>query len=460
MNGISMRRLFYILVLIYGTNTMIFSQQIAGTWNGVLNTATFSLPVVFHIEVKDGNYSTLMDSPNQGAKGIATTSTVLKKNTLTINIAKLFAVFEGKVKKNIIKGTFTQMGTSYDLILTRGEAKTQRPQDPQPPYSYISEEVRFENKQAGITLAGTFTRPKTGDNFLVAILISGSGAQNRDEELFNHRPFLVLADYLTHSGIAVLRYDDRGVGASQGVYQAATLQDFASDAAAAISYLRTRKEVNPEKIALIGHSAGGSIAFMLAGTYTDLACIVSMAGVAIKGDSLMILQRYLISKAMNISDKEIAQNEELVNKMNTLIQQHTADSVFNHPKLFVDEIIPLKMRNNALVRDAYCKELIKLASPEMQSFLQYDPAEDLQKIKCPVLAINGEKDLQVPPTVNLDNLSRYITSHLTIKQYPDLNHLFQHAQTGLTLEYGQIEETISPEVLKDIVEWIQKTGEK
>ncbi|MDR2409688.1 MAG: alpha/beta hydrolase [Bacteroidales bacterium] len=449
-----MRKIFFIFIIIFCAGMRIFPQQITGTWNGVLNTATLTLPIVFHIEQTENGYSTLMDSPNQGAKGIVTTTTVLEKHRLTINIARLFAVFEGKVKKNMIKGTFTQRGSTFDLVLTRGTANYKRPQDPQPPYPYISEDIQFENKSAGITLAGTFTCPSRGNNFPVAVLISGSGAQNRDEEVFNHRPFHILSDYLSRCGIAVLRYDDRGTGASQGVYHTATLEDFALDAAAALSYLHSRKEINPQKTGLIGHSEGASIAFMLGGKDTTLAFIVSMAGAAIEGDSLMKLQRYFISKAMNVSEKDMAENEKLVEAMNILIQEHTADSVFNHPELFVDEIIPSKMKNNATVRNSYSKELIKLASPEIQSFLRYNPAEDLQKIKCSVLAINGEKDLQVPAAINLDNFGKRISSNLTIKQYPQLNHLFQHAQTGLVSEYGSIEETISPEVIEDIAQWI------
>ncbi|MDR0605662.1 MAG: alpha/beta hydrolase [Bacteroidales bacterium] len=451
-----MRSILFIIILATCTISTIFSQEIVGAWNGILNTGTVTLPVVFHIEETENGYLTLMDSPNQGTKGVITTSTVLKKNILIINITKYFAIFKGKVKKNTIKGTFTQMGVSYDLILTRGEIIYRRPQDPQPPYPYISEEVQFENKSADITLAGTYTYPATGNNFPVAILISGSGAQNRDEEIFNHRPFHVLADYLSRYGIGVLRYDDRGTGASQGVYHTATLEDFTSDVAAALSYLHSRKEINPQKTGLIGHSEGASIAFMLAGKDTALAFIVSMAGATIKGDSLMKLQRYFISKAMNISDKNIMENEQLVETMNVLIQQHTADSVYNYPELFVDEIIPSKVKNNASTRNAYKNELIKLASPNMQSFLRYNPTEDLQKIKCPVLAINGEKDLQVPAAINLDNFGKCITSYLTVKEYSYLNHLFQRANTGLVSEYGMIEETIAPDVIRDIASWIQQ----
>jgi pimeloyl-ACP methyl ester carboxylesterase len=453
-NKTVMKRIFLIMVIITFTRINIFSQQITGIWNGVLNTGTSTLPLAFHIEEKENGYSTRLDSPNQGAMGITTTNTILEKNTLTVNIAKLFAVFEGKVKKNTIKGTFTQYGKSFDLVLTRGEIKNNRPQDPQPPYPYISEEIQFENKQAGITLAGTFTFPQTRNHFPAVILISGSGAQNRNEELFNHRPFLVLADYLSRNGIAVLRYDDRGTGASQGIYHTATLEDFVSDAEAAFAYLRSRKEIDPEKTVLIGHSEGASIAFMFAGKDSTIAGIVSMAGVAVKGDTLLKLQRYFISKAMNVSDKNIADNEDLIRKMNDIISEHTADSVFYHPERFVDEIIPDKMKNNVFAKNSYAQELMKLASAEMQSILKYNPEEDLRKIKCPLLAISGEKDLQVPPTINLNHFAKYITANLTVKLYPDLNHLFQHAQTGLVHEYGQIEETISPEVMKDIAQWI------
>ncbi|MCL2131994.1 MAG: alpha/beta hydrolase [Lentimicrobiaceae bacterium] len=451
-----MKKIFFIAVMAVLPCASVFSQGITGAWNGTLDFGTFKLRIVFHIEEKNGIYSAAMDSPDQGVKDIFTDSTILINKKLRITIPKIFAVFEGKVSKKNIKGTFTQMGKSTPLILTRGEVKNNRPQDPQPPFSYHLEDVYFENKQADITLAGTFTYPETGGNFPAVVLISGSGAQNRDEEVFNHRPFAVLADYLTRNGIAVLRYDDRGVGKSKGVYHTASIQDFATDALSAVSYLKTRPEINPQMIGLIGHSEGGSIAFMLAGNHDGIAFIVSMAGSGIKGDSLMMHQRYLISKAMGVSDKKIAENEELIVKMNAVIDEHTADSAYNYPELFVGEIVPPKMKENVAVRNAYAGELEKLASPEIQSFMQYDPTEDLQKITCPVLAINGEKDLQVPADISLDNIAKQVKSNLTVKKYPDLNHLFQHAKTGLVNEYITIEETISPEVLEDICGWVKK----
>ena len=436
-----------------------FSQDITGSWNGVLDYGTGTLRLVFNIEEKDGIYSSTLDSPDQGIKGGKTTNTILKKKTLTINIARLFAAFEGKVKKNSIEGTFTQYGTSFPLVLKRGGIEINRPQEPKPPYPYHVEDVYFENTQANITLAGTFTCPKEGSNFPVAVLITGSGGQNRNEEIFNHRPFLVLADYLTRQGIAVLRYDDRGIGESKGVYATASIQDFATDALAAVSYLKTRPEINPTQIGLIGHSEGGSISFIASADNKDIAFIVSMAGVSIKGDSLMELQRYAISKVANVSDKDIAKSEKLVMQMVAVIEKYSADSVFNYPDMFVDEIIPTDMKKNTVARNAYKNELVKLACPEIYSLMSYNPAEDLQKIQCPILAVNGEKDIQVPADVNLQNFEKWLPGKVTTKKYPELNHLFQHCQTGMIDEYSKIEETISEEVLSDIAKWIKSITE-
>ena len=449
-----MKRIFLIGIgLLFCSLT--FSQDITGSWNGTLDLGASTLRIVFHIEEKDGVYTTTMDSPDQGARGIKTTNTTLKKKNLTVNIARLMATFEGKVKKNSIEGTFTQRGTSFPLVLTRGTIDPTRPQDPKPPYPYNSEDVYFENKQADIALAGTFTYPKEGNNFPVAVLITGSGRQNRDEELMNHRPFLVLADYLTRQGIAVLRYDDRGVGESKGVYHTATIQDFATDALAAVAYLKTRQEINPRQIGLIGHSEGGSISFIASADNQDIAFIVSMAGVAIKGDSLMKLQRNAMLPKMGSSKKDIEKNEELIRLVETLIEKHSADSVYNYPDMFVEDIIPANMKKDKAARNSYKGALLSLASPEIYSFNVYDPIEDFQRIQCPVFAINGEKDLQVSADANLQSFERWLPGKVTTKRYPGLNHLFQHAQTGLVDEYSRIEETISEEVLEDIVRWIK-----
>jgi len=416
-----MKRTF-ILTLGLLLTVSAFSQDIAGAWYGVLNVGT-KIPLVINISKKDGGYSATLDSPAQGAKGIPVSAVSFENEKLTFSVAIAGIEYEGVRRNDSITGTFKQNGLSLPLSLSRTPtteeslAPPARLQDPKPPFPYRSEDVKFENKAAGITLAGTLTLPQEGKKFPVAVLVTGSGPQNRNEELLGHKPFFVLSDYLTRNGIAVLRFDDRGVGESIGKFETATLDDFASDASAAVNYLKTRKEINPKKIGVIGHSEGGTIAFMLASNKNNgLAYIVSMAGMAIPGDSLLRMQRYLLSKAMGISDENIAKNEKMV-------------------------------------EDITAKQM---ATPEIKSIINCNPAAALTKIKCPVLALNGEKDLQVPADINLDRIKALVKDKVTAKKYPNLNHLFQHCATGLPTEYGNIEETMSPEVLNDIATWIKR----
>ncbi|MCL1938134.1 MAG: alpha/beta hydrolase [Candidatus Azobacteroides sp.] len=332
-----------------------------------------------------------------------------------------------------------------------------RPQEPKAPYPYHSENVQFENKQAGIRLAGTLTWPKEGKNFPVAVLVTGSGPQNRDEEVFGHKPFLVLSDYLTRKGIAVLRYDDRGVGESSGTYVTANLDDFAADAYAAVNYLKTRKEINTKKIGIIGHSEGGTIAFLLASEKNSpLAYIVSLAGMAIPGDSLLRMQRYLVSKKMGISDAQIEQNEMFIDIANGIVNKCPDDFILQNIDKLADKALPDSLKENELIKKTFQQEIKQMANPEYRSLINCNPFDALTKIKCPVLALNGEKDLQVPADANLNQVKALVKSSVTIKKYPDLNHLFQHCTTGLPNEYTNIEETISPEALSDIAEWIKQ----
>ncbi|MDR0542386.1 MAG: alpha/beta hydrolase [Dysgonamonadaceae bacterium] len=332
-----------------------------------------------------------------------------------------------------------------------------RPQNPQPPYPYHSEDVRFENKEAGVVLAGTFTWPKEGKNFPAVVLISGSGPQNRNEEVLGHSPFWVLSDYLTRNGIAVLRYDDRGVAESGGDYKTAGLDDFATDAAAALGYLKTRKEISPKKTGVIGHSEGGTLAFMLAGEKkNNPAFVVSMAGMAIPGDSLLRMQRYLIGTKSGASEEAIAQNEALVETINNLINRYPADSVLQNINRLADEVLPDSLKNNSVIRMAFQQGVRQMMSPELQSLMKCNPAGALAKTQCPVLALGGDKDLQVPAGINLNRIKTSVKGPVTVKEYSGLNHLFQHCSTGLIGEYGSIEETIAPEVLNDITVWIKQ----
>lgn len=444
-----------------------FGQEITGQWNGALKVQGTQLRLVFNVAKTDNVLSSTMDSPDQGAKGIPTTTTSFENSILKITIANANIDYEGTLgKDNIIIGTFKQGGQSFPMNLSKEiieKEKLVRPQEPTKPYPYYSEDITFENKNAGISLAGTLTLPKKDGVFPVVILISGSGPQNRDEELLGHKPFLILSDYLTRNGIAVLRYDDRGVGQSKGDFTMATSADFATDVESAISYLKTRKEINIKKIGLIGHSEGGLIAPMVASTSKDVAFIVLLAGTGIQGDQILLLQQKLIGKASGISDVDLQKNEienrkifDIVNESNNLEQLNNELTIYLTQSLNDNpEGKPAGMSDDDFVK----LQVKQIANPWMQYFIKYDPTPALEKVKCPVLAINGEKDLQVPPKENLEAIKKALTKggnkKVTTKEFPNLNHLFQECKTGSPDEYATIEQTFSPTALTEILNWIQ-----
>lgn len=450
-----MKKLLFLLTMLIPV--AVSGQGIAGSWNGELDLGTAELRIAFHIQAAKQGYVAEMDSPDQGAFGIPMTTADFSGGTLRITSAEMGMTYEGVLMGNLINGTLERGGMKFPLNLKRGRIAVARPQEPVPPFPYESEDVTFENPGAGIRLAGTLTMPATGGRFPAVVMIAGSGAQNRDEELLSHKPFLVIADHLSRSGIAVLRYDDRGVAQSEGDYAAATIQDFAGDAMAAVGYLRTRTEIDPDRIGLIGHSEGGTVAFMIAGGGNGVAFIVSMAGSVLPGDELMRLQRSMIYDAMNLTPAMAAQNEELVERMMAIVEREGAEPVRADALRYATELLPPGMESNEAAQSQLAAELRRIASPELQSFLKYDAGGDLAAIGCPVLAINGGKDLQVPAAPNFAVMRERIKSPLTVKEYPGLNHLFQHCTTGLPGEYGTIEETVSPEVLNDIATWILNT---
>ena len=393
----------------------IFGQDISGQWNGVLKVQGTQLRVVFNITKTENGINSTMDSPDQGAKGIPTTSTNFENSILKITIANAKIEYEGILgKDNNIIGTFKQGGQSFPMNLSKEiieKEKLLRPQEPTKPYPYYSEDITFENKKAGINLAGTLTLPKKEGVFPVVILISGSGPQNRDEELLGHKPFLVLSDYLTKNGVAVLRFDDRGTALSKGDFKTATSADFATDVEAGIDYLKTRKEINKKEIGLIGHSEGGLIAPMVASKSKDVSFIVLLAGTGIKGDKLLLLQQKLIGKALGISDDDLQKNEvinrkafDIVNKSNNLEQLRTDLTKYIKQQLKDN---PNAEKPAGMSDDDFINLQVKqVANPWMQYFIKYNPASALEKVKCPVLAINGEKDLQVPPKENLEAIKK------------------------------------------------------
>ena len=392
-----------------------FAQKpIEGDWMGKLNLGPQSLTIVLHVNCDaQGKAECTLDSPDQGAKGIAVETDYCSSDSISVSLASLALSFQGKLKGDEIVGTFTQ-GQSFPLVLKRGEEKLNRLQNPVAPYPYKTEEVAFKNVADGATLVGTLSYPigyKKGKTPVV-LMVTGSGQENRDEEIFDHKPFLVIADYLARHGVATLRYDDRGFGKSTGrdVEHATTL-DFMRDAASGVDFLRTSKQFG--KVGILGHSEGGSIAFML-GAKGKVDFVISMAGVGVKGDTALTAQ---------------------ANKILELTGQSMRYSTHQY-------------RMNAIIK----------RSPWLNFFIDYDPSADISKTLCPVMAINGSRDIQVISSLNLAGIKAHLKPNQKniIKEYPSLNHLFQHCKTGNVSEYRMIEETISPEVLEDIVRFVKQ----
>lgn len=393
------------VILAIGLPLWMHAQGIIGTWKGELNTTMFKLPLVLHVAADS---TCTLDSPHQHAKDIPAKQLYRSDDSLSISCPAINATYTARLQGDTLRGTFVQHGQPLKLSLIRGAYEARRPQTPQPPFPYTIEEVQFVNAEAGATLSGTLSLPANVKRPPVVLMVTGSGQQNRDEELFLHRPFAVLADYLARHGIASLRYDDRGFGQSKGGEVAkATTKDFADDAQAGIEWLRRSDRFS--QVGLLGHSEGGAIGFIL-GSKQQLDFIVSLAGPALKGDTLLLLQQ----KAA----------------LGPLGGFTTLES----------------LRINILLR----------GNPWLSYYIDYDPQADIASITCPVFALNGSKDIQVLSTPNLEAIQHTLppSKHHLTKEYPGLNHLFQHCTTGHPKEYGTIEETISEEVLQDITNWI------
>ena len=450
--------------------TSLFSQNITGDWYGQLDVQGTKLRINFHVTEKNGSYTTTMDSPDQGAMGLPTTKTIVNNTNLKITMDNLGVTFIGDLKDDHINGIFKQNGMEFPLLLSHNKIKKDkkkpRPQDPKKPYPYKSETVYFINKKASnIKLAGTLTLPKSIKNPPVAILISGSGPQNRDEEIpqFNHRPFLVLSDYLTRNGIAVLRYDDRGVANSEGTQKGATSADFATDVEAAVAYLKTRNDIDTTKIGLIGHSEGGLIAPMVASKNKEIAFIILLAGTGVDGAQILLTQAKKSGELTGLSKEYLDFNEATSKKVFTMIQKSThADDIKKEIIVLLKEAkkeAPAALANE-LTDTAILNQATLISSPWFVYFIKTNPNQFLSKVNCPVLALNGSKDVQVLPKLNLigieQSLKKASNNDVTILELEELNHLFQTCKTGASSEYAQIEETFSPKALKIITDWINE----
>ena len=437
-------------------------SDIDGAWLGTLDTGAVKLRVVFHISnTEDGLIATL-DSPDQGQNGILVTTVTRQGASLKLEVKSIAGGFEGKISSDLsaIEGTWTQMGNSLPLTLKRvkdtAELELRRPQNPAKPYPYKEEEVAYDNKSARTTLAATLTAPPGKGPFPAVLLITGSGPHDRDESIMGHKPFLVLADSLTRRGIVVLRADKRGCGKSTGNYASATTVDFASDADAGVAYLKTRPEVDPHRIGLIGHSEGGIVAPMAAAQNPDVAFIVMMAGSGVRGDEIVVAQGILISEAAGTSHEEAEKNAAEEREVLQLVEHEKDDVV-------LEKLLREKLAGK--LRKAQLGAQIKtVTSPWFRYFLTYDPATALRKVTCPVLALIGEKDLQVPPKQNLPVIRKTLAEagnkNFEADELPGLNHLFQTAKTGAISEYSEIEETMSPVAMEKIAGWILNLPQK
>lgn len=445
--------------------------NIEGIWLGKLRAQSIELRIVFKVKSpKQGEYQATMDSPDQGAMDIPVEEVKVYENTLVINMPVVNGKYNGSIEPDgkTINGTWTQSGIAYSLDLKKTDKPIElnRPQEPKKPYPYDEEEVVFANNKDNIKIAGTLTLPRVNQVVPAVILLSGSGPQNRDGEVFQHRYFLVLADYLTRQGIAVLRCDDRGVGKSAGSIYTSVTDDFANDVLAAVEVLKKHNRIDKNKIGLIGHSEGGVVAMTAAVNSRDITFIVLMAAPAIPGEELLYLQAEMISRAAMVDEAAIAANRRRQERMFAVLK---SDLQVEEAAARLREILENDFRDlseEQRIKQGYSKQAIdstikQVITPWFRYFLTFDPRVDLEKLKCAVLAINGDKDLQVPAKINLQAIEQALkrsgNKNYMIKQFKGHNHMLQQAQIGLPTEYAMIEQTISPEVLKTISDWISST---
>lgn len=413
-----------------------------------------------------------LDSFSEGMGGLDLVWSEGDAGQVDFDLPLTKAKYSGKYNEDRtrIEGHWLQAGNKLplaferiDILETRTVKPPPRPQNPEKPYPYREEAVTFENKSDGVTLSGTLTLPEKTGKHPVAILISGSGGQDRDESLLDHKPFLVLSDHLTRAGFAVLRFDDRGIGKSTGDHAAADSRDFARDVSAGVDFLMTHAEIDPHKIGLIGHSEGGLIAPIVATSRTDVAFVVMLAGPGVNGREIVLNQSAAISAAENASPKEIEVNNELlVATFDLIAAEQTDDEIKATLRSRYDEFrAKLPPDKQAEASDTVLESMLApMLSPWFRFFLTYEPRPALTRVKCPVLALNGELDLQVDPKLNLPPIESGLKEggnpDYEVRELPQLNHLFQSAKTGSPTEYRAIEETMSPTALNAISEWLTK----
>ena len=438
----------------------LHAQSIVGDWGGKLSFGGQELRIVLHIAATDSTYTVSLDSPDQGSFLVPADSAAYTAPSLNVRWNQLNATYQASLTGDTLRGTFIQGLLPLRLDLTRGDYALRRPQTPQPPFPYRSEEVRFTNTRDSVTLAGTLTLPDGPGPFPAVALVTGSGAQNRDEEIYGHKLFAVIADHLTRHGIAVLRYDDRGVGQSSGNFSAGTSEDFTRDALAAVDFLTTRTEIARNRIGLIGHSEGGMIVFMAAAQNPAIRFVVSLAGAAAHGDSLLLQQNGDILRAQGAPDSSANAYVDALREIFQLQRGYPVEYLRSQQDSLM-RVLLAGNRKQLLPKPVQQNLQIILTTPLstwMRFYTQFDPKPYIQATRCPVLALNGTLDRQVDAETNLGLIQEYTAQggnrQVTVKTCEGLNHLFQHATTGAPNEYPYIEETFSPAALELITQWI------
>lgn len=427
------------------------AADLVGRWEGALNVGGTSLPIVIRVEPDGGVF---MDSPAQNARGLPVTDLTEAGGVVRFAVPVAHGRFEGarSADGQTWTGAWSQGAASLPLVLTRAASTAEpagpaRPQTPVPPFPYAAEAVTFANAGAGITLAGTLTLPAGAGPFPAVVLLTGSGAQDRDETIFDHRPFAVWADALTRRGVAVLRFDDRGVGGSGGGTTGETSEDFATDAGAAIAFLRTRPDIDAARIGLMGHSEGGTTAPLAVSQGAPAAFVVMIAGPAVPGADIITEQAARLAQAAGASPDQVAQTRRVQGEVMAAVARNKDDGPAAARE--AEAVLVAAGQPSAQAQAG----VRALSSPWYRWFASHDPAPALAGLHVPVLAIYGGKDLQVPADQNAVALAR-IQPAAEIVVLPGLNHLMQTAGSGLPGEYATIEETIAPVALTTVGDWI------
>jgi len=474
--------LLYIFLMLTILSTQIIAQpsskDIIGDWKGSLIVAGKSIPLVFHIKNNSGTLNVTMDSPSQGAAGLKCQNAVFNTDSISFNYNGLI-FYKGKLTDmSAISGTYTQSGLNLPLNLTKSQDPSDtasaiiRPQTPTPPFPYISRDIVYNSPDGKLQYGATITMPDSTGKFPAILLITGSGPENRDEEIFGHKPFAVLADFLTRAGYLVMRVDDRGVGKSTGDFKACTTFDFADDASNSLNYLKNLPQTDKQKIGVLGHSEGGIIAEMLAAKRNDLDFIILMAAPGISSFHLQELQRMAAARktapAINAAALSIdstifhyAAAEFIANEDTSTARikatDHLNDYYSKHPSsMFTSE----SQRDTIMQRSV--KGIIRLLSGDkwMNQWLRLDAGEYLGKIKCKVLALNGSEDFQVTPKENLAGIKTALSNgdcrDFEVIELPGLNHLFQRCDKCTFQEYGKLTQTLDPSLLNTIKDWLLK----